>query len=105
MKFSSFCRARADGEDLEKVFVLAGAEEGEDINENTVQIYFKDIVQGMRFLLARMNLHQRDRMEVGIPVIMIKRNDLELILFCLRKKLRHGIIYGLLKHLCCRCSL
>ncbi|KAL9868964.1 serine/threonine-protein kinase ULK4 isoform 2-T3 [Geothlypis trichas] len=52
LKFSSFCRARADGEDLEKVFVLAGAEEGEDINENTVQIYFKDIVQGFPLYTA-----------------------------------------------------
>uniref|UniRef100_A0A8C3MT99 Uncharacterized protein n=1 Tax=Geospiza parvula TaxID=87175 RepID=A0A8C3MT99_GEOPR len=52
LKFSSFCRARADGEDLEKVFTLAGAEEGEDINENTVQIYFKNIVQGFPLYTA-----------------------------------------------------
>ncbi|XP_071285691.1 serine/threonine-protein kinase ULK4 isoform X3 [Agelaius tricolor] len=52
LKFSSFCRARADGEDLEKVFALAGAEEGEDINENTVQIYFKNIVQGFPLYTA-----------------------------------------------------
>uniref|UniRef100_A0A8C5IBX4 Unc-51 like kinase 4 n=1 Tax=Junco hyemalis TaxID=40217 RepID=A0A8C5IBX4_JUNHY len=52
LKFSSFCRARADGEDLEKVFALAGAEEGEDINENTVQTYFKSIVQGFPLYTA-----------------------------------------------------
>lgn len=53
MKFSSFCRARAEGEDLEKVFALAGAEEGEDINESTLKKYLNDIVQGMKFLLAK----------------------------------------------------
>ncbi|NXP57033.1 ULK4 kinase, partial [Chloropsis cyanopogon] len=46
LKFSSFCQARADGEDLEKGFPLAGAEEGEDSNESTLQRCFKNIVQG-----------------------------------------------------------
>uniref|UniRef100_A0A803WAM0 Unc-51 like kinase 4 n=1 Tax=Ficedula albicollis TaxID=59894 RepID=A0A803WAM0_FICAL len=45
LKFSSFCWARADGEDLEKVFGLAGAEEGEDINESNPQRYFKNAIQ------------------------------------------------------------
>lgn len=84
MKFSSCCWARADVEDLGKAFALAGGEEGEDINESTPQ---KNIVEGMRFLLARINLYQRDRIKVGISVIMIKRNYLELILFWLRKKI------------------
>ncbi|NXR94707.1 ULK4 kinase, partial [Hypocryptadius cinnamomeus] len=52
LKFSSFCRARADGEDLEKVFALAGAEEGEDTNENTLQGYFKNMVQGFPLYTA-----------------------------------------------------
>ncbi|XP_053830373.1 serine/threonine-protein kinase ULK4 isoform X2 [Vidua macroura] len=52
LKFSSFCWARADGEDLEKVFALAGGEEGEDINENTPQRYFKNIVQGFPLYTA-----------------------------------------------------
>lgn len=85
LKFSSFCGAKADGENLEEVFTLAGTEEGEDINESTLQKHLKSVVQGMRFLLARFDLHQRDRMKVGISMIMIKKNDLELILFCLRK--------------------
>lgn len=85
MKFSSFCWARADGDNFERVFGLAGAEEGEDINESIPQRHFKNTVQGMRFLLDRINLYQRDRMKVGISVILIKKNDLELILFCLRK--------------------
>ncbi|XP_037982766.1 serine/threonine-protein kinase ULK4 isoform X1 [Motacilla alba alba] len=52
LKFSSFCWARADGEDLEKVFALAGAEEGEDINESPPQRYFKNIVQGFPLYTA-----------------------------------------------------
>ncbi|CAN8184586.1 unnamed protein product [Coccothraustes coccothraustes] len=52
LKFSSFCRARAEGEDLEKVFALVGAEEGEDINESTLQKYLKDIVQGFPLYTA-----------------------------------------------------
>uniref|UniRef100_A0A8C9MFB4 Unc-51 like kinase 4 n=1 Tax=Serinus canaria TaxID=9135 RepID=A0A8C9MFB4_SERCA len=52
LKFSSFCRARAEGEDLEKVFALAGAEEGEDINESTLKKYLKDIVQGFPLYTA-----------------------------------------------------
>ncbi|NXB87234.1 ULK4 kinase, partial [Vidua chalybeata] len=52
LKFSSFCWARADGEDLEKVFALAGGEEGEDINENAPQRYFKNIVQGFPLYTA-----------------------------------------------------
>ncbi|XP_064273204.1 serine/threonine-protein kinase ULK4 isoform X8 [Passer domesticus] len=52
LKFSSFCRARADGEDLEKVFALAGAEEGEDINENSLQRYFKNMDQGFPLYTA-----------------------------------------------------
>uniref|UniRef100_A0A8C3QQ53 Unc-51 like kinase 4 n=1 Tax=Cyanoderma ruficeps TaxID=181631 RepID=A0A8C3QQ53_9PASS len=52
LKFSSFCWARADGEDLEKVFALAGAEEGEDINESTLQRYSKNTVQGLPLYTA-----------------------------------------------------
>ncbi|NXR81557.1 ULK4 kinase, partial [Pycnonotus jocosus] len=52
LKFSSFCWARADGEDLEKVFALAGAEEGEDINESTLQRYSKSTVQGFPLYTA-----------------------------------------------------
>ncbi|NXC84020.1 ULK4 kinase, partial [Cercotrichas coryphoeus] len=52
LKFSSFCWARADGEDLEKVFGLAGAEEGEDINESIPQRYFKNTVQGFPLYTA-----------------------------------------------------
>ncbi|XP_039925056.1 serine/threonine-protein kinase ULK4 isoform X1 [Hirundo rustica] len=52
LKFSSFCWARADGEDLEKVFALAGAEEGEDINESTLQRYSKNTVQGFPLYTA-----------------------------------------------------
>lgn len=85
MKFSSFCWAKAEGEDLEEVFASAGAEEGEDTTESTPQRHFKNIVRGMSFLLARIILHRRNRMKVGKSMIMIKKNDLELILFCLRK--------------------
>ncbi|XP_056341462.1 serine/threonine-protein kinase ULK4 [Oenanthe melanoleuca] len=52
LKFSSFCWARAEGEDLEKVFGLAGAEEGEDINESISQRYFKNEVQGFPLYTA-----------------------------------------------------
>ncbi|NXD35789.1 ULK4 kinase, partial [Copsychus sechellarum] len=52
LKFSSFCWARADGEDLEKVFGSAGAEEGEDINESIPQRYFKNTVQGFPLYTA-----------------------------------------------------
>ncbi|XP_063263287.1 serine/threonine-protein kinase ULK4 isoform X3 [Prinia subflava] len=52
LKFSSFCWARADGEDLEKIFALAGAEEGEDTNESTSQRYSKNTVQGFPLYTA-----------------------------------------------------
>ncbi|TRZ25045.1 hypothetical protein HGM15179_002062 [Zosterops borbonicus] len=52
LKFSSFCWARADGEDLGKIFALAGAEEGEDINESTLQRYSKNTVQGLPLYTA-----------------------------------------------------
>ncbi|KAM7072224.1 serine/threonine-protein kinase ULK4 isoform 1-T7 [Acridotheres tristis] len=52
LKFGSFCWARADGEDLEKVFDLAAAEEGEDINESIPQRYFKNTVQDFSFYTA-----------------------------------------------------
>ncbi|XP_019141186.3 serine/threonine-protein kinase ULK4 isoform X1 [Corvus cornix cornix] len=52
LKFSSFCLAKADGEDLEEVFASAGAEEGEDINESTPQGRFTNIVQGFPLYTA-----------------------------------------------------
>uniref|UniRef100_A0A8C3UW27 Unc-51 like kinase 4 n=1 Tax=Catharus ustulatus TaxID=91951 RepID=A0A8C3UW27_CATUS len=52
LKFSSFCWARADGDNLERVFGLAGAEEGEDINESIPQRRFKNTVQGLPLYTA-----------------------------------------------------
>ncbi|NXB28233.1 ULK4 kinase, partial [Eulacestoma nigropectus] len=52
LKFSSFCWAKADGEDLEEVFALAGTEEGEDTNESTPQRHFRNIVRGFPLYTA-----------------------------------------------------
>ncbi|NXQ43849.1 ULK4 kinase, partial [Catharus fuscescens] len=52
LKFSSFCWARADGDNLERVFGLAGAEEGEDFNESIPQRRFKNTVQGLPLYTA-----------------------------------------------------
>ncbi|XP_030121005.4 serine/threonine-protein kinase ULK4 isoform X2 [Taeniopygia guttata] len=49
LKFSSFCWARADVEDLGKAFALAGGEEDDDINESTPQ---KNIVEGFPLYTA-----------------------------------------------------
>ncbi|NXU39941.1 ULK4 kinase, partial [Drymodes brunneopygia] len=52
LKFSSFCWAKAGGENLEEVFALAGTEEGEDINESGLQKYLKNVVQGFSLYTA-----------------------------------------------------
>jgi len=57
--------AKADGENLEEFFALVRSEEGEDVSENTPQRYLKNRFRGMIFLLAKMNLYQRDRLKVG----------------------------------------
>ncbi|XP_071417450.1 serine/threonine-protein kinase ULK4 isoform X2 [Pithys albifrons albifrons] len=46
LKFSSFCLAKVDGENLEEFFALVGTEEGEDVTESTPQGYFKNRFRG-----------------------------------------------------------
>ncbi|XP_068791773.1 serine/threonine-protein kinase ULK4 isoform X1 [Struthio camelus] len=47
LKFSNFCLAKADGENLEEFFALVGSEEGGgDISESTPQRYLKNRFQG-----------------------------------------------------------
>ncbi|NXL32762.1 ULK4 kinase, partial [Glaucidium brasilianum] len=46
-KFSNFCLAKVDGENLEEVFDLVGSEEGEeDVSESTPQRYLKNRFRG-----------------------------------------------------------
>ncbi|NWH56099.1 ULK4 kinase, partial [Geococcyx californianus] len=43
LKFTNFCFAKVDGENLEEFFALLGSEEGErDISESTTQKYLKN---------------------------------------------------------------
>uniref|UniRef100_A0A8C0FBM5 Unc-51 like kinase 4 n=1 Tax=Bubo bubo TaxID=30461 RepID=A0A8C0FBM5_BUBBB len=47
LKFSNFCLAKVDGENLEEVFALVGSEEGEgDVSESTPQRYLKNKFRG-----------------------------------------------------------
>ncbi|NXU32544.1 ULK4 kinase, partial [Thalassarche chlororhynchos] len=47
LKFSNFCLAKVDGENLEEFFALVGSEEGEgDVSESTPQRYLKNRFQG-----------------------------------------------------------
>ncbi|XP_075274936.1 serine/threonine-protein kinase ULK4 isoform X2 [Opisthocomus hoazin] len=46
LKFSNFCLAKADGENLEEFFALVRSEEGEDVSENTPQRYLKNRFRG-----------------------------------------------------------
>uniref|UniRef100_A0A8C8ARY8 Unc-51 like kinase 4 n=1 Tax=Otus sunia TaxID=257818 RepID=A0A8C8ARY8_9STRI len=47
LKFSNFCLAKVDGENLEEVFALVGSEEGEgDVSESTPQRYLKNRFRG-----------------------------------------------------------
>ncbi|NXY19318.1 ULK4 kinase, partial [Atrichornis clamosus] len=46
LKFSSFCSAKVDGENLEEFFALVGTEEGEDINESTPPRYLQNRFRG-----------------------------------------------------------
>ncbi|NXK30611.1 ULK4 kinase, partial [Piprites chloris] len=46
LKFSSFCLAKVDGENLEEFFALVGNEEGEDVSESTPQGYLKNRFRG-----------------------------------------------------------
>ncbi|NXA22453.1 ULK4 kinase, partial [Ibidorhyncha struthersii] len=47
LKFSNFCLAKVDGENLEDFFALVGSEEGEgDVNESTPQRYLKNRFRG-----------------------------------------------------------
>ncbi|NXS32876.1 ULK4 kinase, partial [Pomatostomus ruficeps] len=52
LKISSFCWAKADGENSEEVFASAGDEEDEDINESTPPRHFKNRVQGFSLYTA-----------------------------------------------------
>ncbi|KAK2517491.1 hypothetical protein Q9233_013083, partial [Columba guinea] len=60
LKFSNFCLAKKDGENLEEFFSLVGSEEGESIPQGHLQSRFRGII----FLLAKINFYQRDRMKV-----------------------------------------
>lgn len=56
MKFSNFCLAKVDGENLEEFFAVVRSEEGEgDVNESSPQRHTKIRVRGTMFLLAKMN--------------------------------------------------
>ncbi|XP_064362509.1 serine/threonine-protein kinase ULK4 isoform X4 [Dromaius novaehollandiae] len=47
LKFSNFCLAKADGENLEEFFALVGSEEGAgDVSESTPQRYLKNRFRG-----------------------------------------------------------
>ncbi|XP_009708891.1 PREDICTED: serine/threonine-protein kinase ULK4, partial [Cariama cristata] len=47
LKFSNFCLAKVDGENLEEFFALVGSEEGEgDVHESTPQRYLKNRLRG-----------------------------------------------------------
>ncbi|NXV73808.1 ULK4 kinase, partial [Atlantisia rogersi] len=47
LKFSNFCLAKVDGENLEAVLTVVGSEEGErDVSEGTPQRYLKNKFQG-----------------------------------------------------------
>ncbi|XP_063181449.1 serine/threonine-protein kinase ULK4 isoform X4 [Chroicocephalus ridibundus] len=47
LKFSNFCLAKVDGENLEDFFALVGSEEGEgDVSESTPQRYLKNRFRG-----------------------------------------------------------
>ncbi|XP_074999294.1 serine/threonine-protein kinase ULK4 [Calonectris borealis] len=47
LKFSNFCLAKVDGENLEEFFALIGSEEGEgDVSESTPQRYLKNRFRG-----------------------------------------------------------
>ncbi|XP_029817770.1 serine/threonine-protein kinase ULK4 isoform X1 [Manacus vitellinus] len=46
LKFSSFCLAKVDGENLEEFYALVGNEEGEDVSESTPQGYLKNRFRG-----------------------------------------------------------
>ncbi|XP_009288757.2 PREDICTED: serine/threonine-protein kinase ULK4 [Aptenodytes forsteri] len=47
LKFSNFCLAKVDGENLEEFFALVGSEEGEgDVSESTPQRYLKNRSRG-----------------------------------------------------------
>ncbi|XP_074939567.1 serine/threonine-protein kinase ULK4 isoform X1 [Phalacrocorax aristotelis] len=46
LKFSNFCLAKVDGENLEELFALVESEEGEDVSESTPQRYLKNRFRG-----------------------------------------------------------
>ncbi|NXK51536.1 ULK4 kinase, partial [Chauna torquata] len=52
LKFSNFCLAKADGENLEEFFALVGSEEPGDVSESTPQRSLKNRFRGMILLLA-----------------------------------------------------
>ncbi|KFQ28237.1 Serine/threonine-protein kinase ULK4, partial [Mesitornis unicolor] len=53
LKFSNFCLAKVDGENLEEFFALVGSEEGErDVSENNTQRYLKNRFQGFPLYTA-----------------------------------------------------
>uniref|UniRef100_A0A663DV30 Unc-51 like kinase 4 n=1 Tax=Aquila chrysaetos chrysaetos TaxID=223781 RepID=A0A663DV30_AQUCH len=53
LKFSNFCLAKVDGENLEEFFALVGSEEGEgDVSESTPQRYLKNRFRGSTLYTA-----------------------------------------------------
>ncbi|OXB53613.1 hypothetical protein ASZ78_006214, partial [Callipepla squamata] len=62
LKFSNFCLAKVDGENLEEFFALVGSEEtGGDVVESTPQKYRKNRLRGTVSLLAKIKLKRQNK--------------------------------------------
>lgn len=78
MKFSNFCLAKADGENLEEFFALVGSEEtGRDVVESTPQRHLKNRLRGRIFLPAKIKLNRQNESGKRLLLCMIFERRLE----------------------------